>query len=732
MIRKIKLRGVASYSADKFVIVETGKRVNLVYGHNGTGKSTMASFLQAPMDPRFTLCSVEIEGEEPEVFVYNQRFITENFYDKPSQPGIFTLNKGNAEAEKAIHDAEEAIRGFEVRHKSIIEDGKKLKRDLEQKQLEIKEKVWEAKFKFERTELEFCLDGVKGSKDKFLSKILDTVIEDEIESETKLRADAKELQGQADKEKDVPDRIEANLSELESDPVWKEVIVGSGDSYLAGLIKKLENSDWVSRGQKFLLESDEVCPFCQQALPHNFSHDLGALFDSSYKERINHINGLLSGYKQNKQEILLKLGNSSFQDEYFKDDGKFQLSKRVLIERLDRNIDEIEKKILNPSAPVNLEESSSLLEDLNRAIEDTNSRINLFNERIKNKKKFLSEISRKFWVMLRGQFEAAISLNKKEVEKIEIDLGLKREDLRGVRADIDAARSKISESQEKITNIEQSIESINSTMKMLGLTGFYIDKAGDEKNFYKLSRDGGGKDIYKSLSEGEKTLITFLYFLECCKGAASKEKPVVSSNRIVVIDDPISSLSHNYVFDIAALIYRRIIDQDFRQIFIFTHNLFFFHEILRLRSQSNECPPDFKLHRVFKADFSEVDGMARNEIQNDYQSYWNLVRDALEGRVPSAVLPNVMRNILEYYFNFVHQRERLNKALAEISSEQLDFKPLERYINRGSHSDAINISDFGEIDPNRYVEMFRMVFYKTGFEDHFEKMMRLRGAVGVN
>ena len=83
----------------------------------------------------------------------------------------------------------------------------------------------------------------------------------------------------------------------------------------------------------------------------------------------------------------------------------------------------------------------------------------------------------------------------------------------------------------------------------------------------------------------------------------------------------------------------------------------------------------------------------------------------------------MMRNILEYYFNFVHQKDKLKKTLDELGKSEHEFKPLYRYINRESHSDAININDFGTLDPVHYVEKFRQVFVKTGFEEHFNIMM---------
>ena len=70
--------------------------------------------------------------------------------------------------------------------------------------------------------------------------------------------------------------------------------------------------------------------------------------------------------------------------------------------------------------------------------------------------------------------------------------------------------------------------------------------------------NGIENNIYKTLSEGEKTLITFLYFLELCDGRLGSETNS-SKEKLIVIDDPISSLSHDYIYEISSLIHHRLI-----------------------------------------------------------------------------------------------------------------------------------------------------------------------------
>ena len=58
MISRITLQGVASYSADTPQTIEGLLRINCFYGLNGSGKSTIAKYLQTPTELDFVSCAV--------------------------------------------------------------------------------------------------------------------------------------------------------------------------------------------------------------------------------------------------------------------------------------------------------------------------------------------------------------------------------------------------------------------------------------------------------------------------------------------------------------------------------------------------------------------------------------------------------------------------------------------------------------------------------------------------
>ena len=101
MITKITMNEVASYRHP--VCLETDKKTNLIYGLNGTGKSTFSNYLYNTKNEEYTYCSVDGLADD-ELLVYNQSFIFDNFYESDTLKGIFTLSKENKSAKQAIDD----------------------------------------------------------------------------------------------------------------------------------------------------------------------------------------------------------------------------------------------------------------------------------------------------------------------------------------------------------------------------------------------------------------------------------------------------------------------------------------------------------------------------------------------------------------------------------------------------------------------------------------------------
>lgn len=713
MIKNINLRGVSSYSSDKSSVIGPLTKVNVFYGHNGTGKTTICNYLQDPVDLVYHHCSALPADAEREVLVYNHTFTESNFHAS-SQPGVFTLNEGNIEAEKTLESAEAALKQLMVQHQAAVVEGNAIGESQKTNKAQLHDQIWAQKKPFDNAPLRYCFSSLN-TKERLADNVLCMKLMTTSDTFEMLSAEAAQLQSASDTELSGIPTFSFAECEIESSPLLQEIITGCGDSYLSALISELGNSDWIKQALAFVHKEDERCPFCQQILPAQFYDEISKVFDKTYEQRIRRLETLRTRYEAGAARVQSQLLRAEYRLPVF------QAYAVRLDALLRQNIQSLSAKITTPSVAIVLEPTANALADLNASIAGEQQKIDAINLKVKNKKIHLEDIKTRFWGCFRASCDTLITSAKKLHGEYTIQRDEKRTLAESIRAKTQTHRDAIAESKAKITNIDQSIDSINASLNMLGLKGFTVAREEGDLPRYRLQRPGQQAGVFMTLSEGEKTLISFLYFLEVCNGELDGKGGKLKSSRIIVIDDPISSLSHNYIYDIASMIYRRVLNPKdrFQQVLILTHNLFFFHEMLKHLRKSD----DFSLFRITKAAYSTITPMKATDVQNDYQSFWQTIKDAQEGRTSATIIPNMMRNILEYYFTFVHRQDELQSALLALADEDTEFRALYRYVNRESHSDAVNLTDFGEIVPEHYVERFKQVFVKTGFAEHYEKMM---------
>jgi wobble nucleotide-excising tRNase len=157
----------------------------------------------------------------------------------------------------------------------------------------------------------------------------------------------------------------------------------------------------------------------------------------------------------------------------------------------------------------------------------------------------------------------------------------------------------------------------------------------------------------------------------------------------------------------------------YEQVFVLTHSLYFFYELTDIDHERRKLTQ--KLFRLRKNSHgSEFIEMKYGEIQNDYQAYWAIIKDEQQ---PPALIANCMRNIIEYFFNFVEKKD-LNNVFQKPAMQENRFQAFCRYINRESHSLGQNIFDIKEFNYDDFKDAFALVFKENGYEEHYKKMIK--------
>ncbi|ATA73049.1 hypothetical protein CGC49_07015 [Capnocytophaga sp. H4358] len=706
MITKISIDKVASYK--KPTVLETDKKINLIYGLNGTGKSTLSDYLYKKTDEEYKNCSIEGLGENHEILVYNQSFIQDNFFEVENLKGIFTLSEENKEAETKISDARKEIEKLKNQKTEKEKELSNEEKEIAQKYETAKNTIWKIKTDYSGGDrvLEFCLGGYKGSKDNLFEHIisLSKPTIKPTKSIDDLKNKLQSISGDnAQKYSNLP-QITFSPQNIETEKLLSKQIVGNENSSISELIKQLGNADWIKSGLQYLpekqIQENSICPFCQEkTISNELIENIKNYFDASYEADINYLNTFLEEYSNGILSIPNKATfetNPKF-EEYKKD---FEIKYNAFSKILEDNKKQIENKIKTPSVPIVLNSSEKALQELNAIIQKINSLIDEHNKNIEQITAVREKIRTDFWEIMRWNYDQTISSfkNDKIISKNKTDT--LSSELKDITDKITFQNTIISEQQKQTVNIDEAIKNIKNGLIDLGITDFEIKKHSD--NRYKIVRGENENGIFRSLSEGEKMIISFLYFLELCRG--KKEATEIEKKKIIVIDDPISSLSHIYVFNIGRLIKneffgkkKTIKDKEtgekitqwefkYEQIFILTHSLYFFYEITETKhDERKETQSLFRLSK--NEDGSSFVTMKYEEIQNDYQAYWYIIKD--ESQHP-ALIANCMRNIIEYFFNFVEKKDLNNFFLQEPLKDNR-FQAFYRYINRESHSLGQNI-----------------------------------------
>jgi wobble nucleotide-excising tRNase len=121
MITSLHVKGVATYDSIKGVKIDDLKKVNFFFGYNGSGKSTIARYLQTlSLGPEkqnsfFNQCTnVGYDSLQHQILVFNEDFIEENFRRSNDFRGVFSLNVSNAVIDAQIANEEQTITDYEL------------------------------------------------------------------------------------------------------------------------------------------------------------------------------------------------------------------------------------------------------------------------------------------------------------------------------------------------------------------------------------------------------------------------------------------------------------------------------------------------------------------------------------------------------------------------------------------------------------------------------------------
>lgn len=751
-ISSITIKNVASYN-DNGVTINNLKKLNFFVGSNGSGKSTIAKCIynySRPanyQDPMFQDCSIlGVNHSQESILVYDEGFKQSNFIDSDKMRGVFSLNSTNAEIDASIKKIEAEISSLNQEKEKLLNREK----DSKAKEQSIRTTVVNNCFDIRRSLQSFSKVKLQysGSKEGHFEHLMainldnpDKITFENLQERYKHLYENEHIQ--IDHNIDLLLWEEVKHAEEHLETWLNKIIVGHDAIEVSNLIQELNMSSWVESGRQYLDSSGDICPFCQQPLPdrQHLIDNLNSFFDETYKKNIQSLKDAGNRYYQAIEN--LKKVIKSLQEYKPLTQSCYQFT-ASLSNPVGKTLDIVKEKIAKPNECKNI--ISAL--DLYHFVEKINSIITENNSRVANLSILKKEWEEDCWRWMKQESSDLIQkyLAKKTYfeNKINPAYLLHHQVL---DSKLSYNSNKISELRKLTVNTKEAVSAINLILQNVGFKDFLIEEVPSTSvsTQYTLKRQSNSSqtNVYKSLSEGEKTFISFLYFYQLCIGTDNPSNR--SLKKIIVIDDPISSLDNHILFIVASIIHKLDLqksktdknifkDLNISQIIILTHNLYFYKEISFDRRPMCQ---NYMHYRVYKnlQGLSTVESSTKAYPTDDYSLLWGTIKENQNStgvnESLNIMLCNVMRRIIDSYMNFTGVRNG-NPTWASINSLDaanpiyLVASSFISQINDDSHGvSPLDSSYYGNIvrhDTSILYNAFKLVFDEIGPE-HYTLMM---------
>ena len=725
MLTGIHISNVATYNVP--TKLDGLKPINFIFGANGSGKTTIGRILDQTSG--YTHCLLQWVGGEPiKTLVYNRDFIDRNFNQENTVKGVFTLGDDQVDAERQIallrpqiDKATDDIRGLNILPNGEANQGGKV---AERAALdpEIQAKCWQQK-QLHDSYFQEAFTGFRNSAERFKEKVL---LEKQSNTSTLLSLEVlKEkastiFSSNVERYEAIPTFDASTLIDAQLNPILQKNIVGNQDVNISKLIETLGNIDWIKQGREHFEKSYPTCPFCQQITPPSFSEELIQFFSKTYEQEVGIVERLYNQYIDSSVRVLNTIQSICSQNRPFLEIEIFQSEAQILHERLERNKGNLQKKLSEPSLKISLEPLEAIINKILKLIKDANQKIIQHNQVVQNLTTEKQDLTNQVWKYLINELDSDLNSYIKNRTTLDNTIAGMNSSLAKKRELLHTLNAQIQEHEKRSTSTIPTVNEINELLLSFGFTSFIISPV-DDYGHYRICR-ANGDDASRSLSEGEKTFITFLYFYSLIKGSHSSSG--ITENRIVVFDDPISSLDSDILYIVSSLI-KRVFDNVrsnglIKQVFVLTHNVYF-HKEITFNNKRNQILNEETFWMVKKtSNGSTIEKCSENPVRSAYELLWSDIRTNYQS---SLTIQNTLRRILENYFTMWGGMSKDEICDLFEGNEKLICQSLFAWVNDGSHSihDDLYINH-GQQTNDSYLTVFKEIFNRSGQLGHYQMM----------
>lgn len=722
-------------------------RVTAFYADNGRGKSTLASVFRACQlgDARRLIAKTTIDATSaPEV-----KFLLENNKIVEFTAGAWKTTAANILVFDSEFVEQNVYSGFEVRaeqRQALLEfalgtQTVKLKQRIDQLTQEIDAQTRK------RTQAEKTLAGFARPYlvPDFIALDLVPDAQQRI-SELQKRIEAAKNARQLGARKDP-----IEIPEIEFDfPNTKKLlqtrlkdVQNMAEAAVRAHLSKhnVEDfEDWVSRGQAYLGGTE--CPFCGQLLGNlDLIESYGVYFSNAYADLKQQLNDLESVIFLQLSDATVSAASSNSSTnaariEAWKDQLDLRppsLDHSLLATTIQRAREQLLSLVTTKlKSPLESVGSDAAFTAAIEAVDAVNGEIRNYNAAIRTQAEVISSFVKGLVAenpsLLAVEIERLMAAQRKELFEVKSAIADHQSaeiERRRLDTEKTATRQQLDSLMEG--TLQQYQTSINDLLAVFGAE-FSIEKlkptyvgGGEPRSEYGLklraksvklgSRDeiATSRGFGNTLSEGDKRTLAFAFFVARLKADASL------SDKIVVFDDPVSSLDRNRRYQST----RQVGDMAIqcKQLIVMSHDAYFLRELRDLLE--SRSLPSIKFHPLcisrVAGGYSAFANCDLDKLcESDYYQHHRMVTDFVQGRstVTNREVAKAIRPLMEGYYHrrfpgILPKKAMFGKVIDDVATAQPsdplhhlqkilpELREVNEYAKQFHHDggDSLNISD---------------------------------------
>ena len=686
MIKKIlKIKGVGKFANYSLETTSSWNgelsKTNIIYAENGAGKTTLSDIFRSLRDNNTKIIKArktikDTGSQEIEILSDSgKKTFKENNWDNILRDieifDIFFVN-------------ENIYSGFEVSstHKKTLH-----KFIVGAKGVELTEKINSLKTEIEKEN--GILREIKFKIDPYLKNVYsleDFVnLKEDLEIDKKVTEKRKEIETaeayEEIKNKDLLKRlslIQLSVDLTNSRTILQKSITTISDEYLQKVeIRKKElgmgseSEDWLEKGHRHI--KNNICPFCLQNIDK--AKEIIEAYNQYFNKEYKNLKASIFALMLDVQKINIAGEINEIEREALKNNVLFEFWKNHIKARpfkgnIFTNKAEITMKFNDLIKLIEVKNKDPLEIAETKLVDKFERLLKYFNQQITNYNETIDLCNSEIQVL---KEKTQVDLPKLNTELLKLKVQKQRFDKKTIElcTEYNQQNNKISElnkqkeqKQEELNKFISGIfkkygEKTNDYLKKFGTEfeiveargGSYVGRSKDPTVEYKLTLSGQEilfeddeiNPCFKyTLSEGDKSSLSFAFFL------AKLDLDPNLSNKIIIFDDPLSSLDSNRRTATTQQLQR--INGLAKQIIILTHNTIFarkfWNEIDKSKCKNLQIVRSTGTYKISKWDLEKE---TSGEYFNNYFILEKYLNEGISGQQQLRNVARCIRLLLEGY-----------------------------------------------------------------------------------